>query len=358
MDLNLGKTSRERPRARGGMVGEARRLRVVAFGGGTGLPILLAGLGDHADAALTAVVTVADDGGSSGRLRRQLGIAPPGDLRNCLAALAGHRRLADVFDHRFQAGEDLRGHALGNLIIAGLVGMSGDLCAGVEQAASLLGVRGAIYPAACSALTLVLHTLDGTTLEGESSVEGLEGSLVRVEALPSSVGAPPGAIAAIERSDVVVLSAGSLFTSTIASLLGSGTREALADFAGPVVYVANLLTQPGETAGFTVADHVRAIGDHGVRVTDVLVPVERLPAAVARRCASGAAAVEVDEAELERLGVKVRRARLLSSLSGTTVRHDARRLGQAVRAVAAEHAASAVRSGASRVPAQAGLWRR
>lgn len=167
-----------------------RPLRVVAFGGGTGLPVLLAGLRDDPASAVTAIVTVGDDGGSSGRLRRELGIAPPGDVRNCLAALAGDRRLADVLDHRFQTGAELRGHALGNLIIAGLVGMSGDFCAGVERAAGLLGVRGAIYPAANSSLTLVLHSVDGATVRGESSTAGLDGSLARVEALPAGVGAP------------------------------------------------------------------------------------------------------------------------------------------------------------------------
>jgi len=304
-------------------------LRLVAFGGGTGLPILLAGLRDRRDCAVTAVVTVADDGGSSGRLRRELGVAPPGDLRRCLAALAGDRRLAEAFGRRFEAGAGLEGHALGNLIIAGLAESSGDLTAGVESAARLLGVRGAVYPAAHSALTLVLHTADGIALIGESSVASLDGSLARVEAAAPGSAAPPGVLRAIAAADAVVLSAGSLFTSTIAALLGSGTREALAGFAGPVVYVANLWTQPGETAGLTLADHVRAIAGHGgPRVTDVVVPSEP-PAA------QGATPVAIDEAALERLGVTVRRASLLPPSAEPAIHHDGGRLAQAVLAVAA-----------------------
>src|SRR3954451_19699999 len=254
-----------------------RRLRLVAFGGGTGLPILLAGLRDRRDCAVTAVVTVADDGGSSGRLRSELGVAPPGDLRRWLAALARDRRLAEAFGRRFEAGDELEGHALGNLIIAGLAASSGDLTAGVERAARLLRVRGAVYPAARSALTLALHAADGTALIGESSVASLDGSLARVEAPPPGSATPPEVLTAIAAADALILSAGSLFTSTIAALLGSGTREALAGFCGPVVYVANLWTQPGETAGFTLADHGRAIAGHGgPRVTDVLVPSEPL----------------------------------------------------------------------------------
>jgi uncharacterized cofD-like protein len=331
-----------------------RRLRLVAFGGGTGLPTLLAGLRDRSDTAVTAIVTVADDGGSSGRLRRELGVSPPGDIRNCLAALSRDRKLAEAFGCRFADGEQLTGHALGNLILVALTSMTGDFCSAVERAARLLDVRGAVYPAACSALSLALHATDGTVVLGESSVASRDGSIARVEAVRPGSGAPAGAVAAIESADVVVLSAGSLFTSTIAALLGTGTREALAAFSGPIVYVANLVTEPGETAGFTLADHVRAITEHAVpRVTDVLVSADRLAEhAVRRHRADGAEPVVVDEAALERMGVRVHRAPLLRGRAGPTVGHDGDRLARAVVAVATERAPE----GRSRPTSWAGSW--
>jgi uncharacterized cofD-like protein len=314
---------------------DARPLRIVAFGGGTGLPILLSGLRDRPDGDVTAIVTVGDDGGSSGRLRRELGIPPPGDIRNCLAALAGERRLAHAFGHRLDSG-----HAVGNLIIAGLAETSGDFCAGVERAARLLDVRGAVYPAARAALRLVLHTADGAAVVGESSLRAPDGSVVRVDAAGPGSAAPAGAIAAIRSADVVVLSAGSLFTSTIAALLGRGTREALARFSGPVLYVGNLSTEGGETAGFTLADHVRAIAEHGgPRVTDVLVPTE--PAFGPACGAQGPMPVEVDEPALQRMGVAVRRSPLLAVAAGPSVRHDADQLAHAVLAAAAARTADA-----------------
>src|SRR5215217_7148653 len=228
-------------------------LRVVAFGGGTGLPVLLRGLKDRVG-DLVAVVTVADDGGSSGRLRQELGVAPPGDVRNCLVALAGRKGLAEVFNYRFEGREgDLSDHSVGNIIIAALSDMAGGFCEGVEQAARFLRTKGWVFPAAVESLTLVAHYVDGAIVRGESAVSAMhqrEGRILRIEVEPEGAPAPPGVIKAVEEADVVVLSSGSLFTSTVPSLLGAGTREALANFAGPIVYVANVMTQPGETTGF------------------------------------------------------------------------------------------------------------
>src|SRR5919202_4903524 len=145
-------------------------LRVVAFGGGTGLPVLLRGLKDRVG-ELTAVVTVADDGGSSGRLRQELGVAPPGDLRNCLVALAGHRELAEVFNYRFEGEGDLSGHSVGNIIIAALSDIAGGFCEGVERAARFLRIKGSVYPAATESLTLLVRYADGTVMRGQSVVD-------------------------------------------------------------------------------------------------------------------------------------------------------------------------------------------
>jgi len=310
-------------------------LRVVAFGGGTGLPVLLRGLRDRVG-DLTAVVTVADDGGSSGRLRQELGVAPPGDVRNCLVALAGRTGLAEVFNYRFEGEGDLSDHSVGNIIIAALADMAGGFCEGVEQAARFLRIKGSVYPAATESLTLVVSHADGTVTRGESVVREVGKAVSRVDVEPAGAEAPAGVISAIEAADVVVMSPGSLFTSLIPALLGGGVREALEGFSGPVVYAANAMTQPGETTGFTVSDHLRALERHvGPVVTDVLVHSGALPAAlISRYRAEGAEPVEVDSAEIAKLGARLREANLLSEKAEAGARHDADRLAEEVCAAA------------------------
>jgi uncharacterized cofD-like protein len=318
-----------------GSAARNRSLRVVAFGGGTGLPVLLSGLRETVD-DITAIVTVADDGGSSGRLRAELGIAPPGDVRNCLVALAGRRRLADVFNYRFEGGVELRDHSVGNIIIAALAEMSGGFCEGVEQAGRFLRIKGRVLPAATESLTLIVRYADGSLSRGESTVREAGRAVSAVSAEPPEAAAPEAALKAVCRADMIVLSAGSLFTSTIAALLGGGVREALADFAGPVVYVANLMTQPGETAGYTLCDHLGAIARHaGPVVTDVLVdsglPAGRL---LRRYGEEGAEPVRFDRAAVERLGVRVHEASLHAEGPECELRHDPARLAQALQALA------------------------
>lgn len=309
----------------------AEDLKVVAFGGGTGLPVLLRGLKGRVD-DLTGVVTVADDGGSSGRLRQELGVAPPGDVRNCLVALAGRERLAEVFNYRFGAPGDLKDHSVGNIIIAALADMAGGFCEGVEQAGNFLRIEGRIFPAATESLTLVVRHTDGTVSRGETVARevGRGVSLVSVE--PAGAVAPPGVVGAIGAADLVVLSAGSLFTSTIPALLGSGVCETLTSFSGPVLYVANVMTQPGETDRFSLSDHLRAITDHaGPILTDVLVHSSSLPdGLVARYAVEGATPVEFDREAAEELGIRIREAPLLSEDTGGGVRHDPDRLAEEV----------------------------
>jgi uncharacterized cofD-like protein len=314
---------------------------VVAFGGGTGLPVLLGGLRDLAGDQVTAVVSVADDGGSSGRLRQELGIAPPGDVRRCLVALAERRRLADVFEYRFESGVELRDPSVGNIIIAALADMSGGFCEGVERAGRFLRIKGAVLPAATESLTLVVHHADGSVTRGESTLRE-HSRVARVAVEPAGAAAPPGVIAAIEEADLVVLSPGSLYTSTIPALLGGGITEALAAFRGPVVYAANLMTQPGETLGFSVSDHLRAIRAHvGPVVTDVLANSVALPAPVAARYRDdGAAPVALDRDEIERIGVRVHDAPLLDETESRTARHDPHRLAVALRTIASAATAS------------------
>ncbi len=310
-------------------------MRVVAFGGGTGLPVLLRGLKDRVG-ELTAVVTVADDGGSSGRLRQEIGVAPPGDVRNCLVALSGRRRLAEVFNYRFEGGGELSDHSVGNLIIAALSDMAGGFCEGVEQAARFLRIKGRVFPAATESLTLVAHYADGTSARGESAVHAAKKRVKRITVEPEEARAPEGVVRAIENADVVVLSSGSLFTSTIPSLLGGGVRESLNAFSGPVIYVANVMTQPGETDGFAVSDHLRAIAEHvGPVVTDVLVHSDDVSRELVERYeAEGAKLAIVDREEIKASGIRVREAALVSHKAGRGVRHDASRLAEEVCKIA------------------------
>lgn len=304
-------------------------MRVVAFGGGTGLPVLLSGLrGRVGD--LSAIVTVTDDGGSSGRLREELGVAPPGDVRNCLVALASQPELAGVFNHRFTAG-DLTDHSMGNIIIAALADMGGSFYEGVEQAARFLRTRGSVYPTATESLTLVVAYEDGTMERGESRAVRAGKRIRRVGVEPEGLEAPAGAVRALEQADLVVLSSGSLFTSTIPSLLGGGLLEALAGFRGPVLYVSNLMTQPGETDGFSLSEHLSAIADHaGPAVTDVLVHSggfeEEL---LARYRQEGAQPVRLDVEKVEKMGVHVHAAPLVAP-DATGARHDPQRLAEKV----------------------------
>lgn len=311
--------------------------RLVAFGGGTGLPLLLRGLRETCGDGVHAVATVADDGGSSGRLRQELGVAPPGDVRRCLVALAERRELADVFEYRFESGGELRGHAVGNLIIAALAEMSGGFLEGVGQAGRFLRIRGTVLPATTESLTLIIHHTDGSVTRGESTARDPRRAVRWVTIEPKDAAAPTALIEAIARAGLVVLSSGSLFTSTIPSLLGRGTSSALADFRGPVIYVANIMTQPGETVGFTLSDHLRAIVEHvGPVVTDVLVHSEELPAhLLSRYQVDGAQQVQVDRDQIALLGVRLHSARLLPDPIGVEARHDPHRLARALLEIAA-----------------------
>ncbi len=259
-------------------------------------------------------------------------MAPPGDVRSCLVALAGRRRLAEVFNYRFEGGTELRDHSVGNLIIAALAEMSGGFSEGVQEAARFLRVTGRVFPAATESLTLVVTYTDGTVTRGESTVRESGRVVARVTAEPATAAAPEEVLEALAGADVVVLGSGSLFTSTIPSLLGRGVPEALARFSGPIVYVANVMTQPGETAGFTLSDHLKAIEEHvGPLVTDVLVNATPLPAPlVDRYVADGASPVEIDRDRVEAMGVRVREAVMLPDSHGGEARHDPDRLAAAV----------------------------
>lgn len=249
----------------------ARRLRVVAVGGGHGTAVTLRAARRFA-AEVTAIVSVADDGGSSGRLREQLDVVALGDLRKCLVALADEGSvLARAFEHRFgEAGEagELAGHALGNLVLAGLVDATGDLVAGVDAAAGLLGACGRVLPATTEKVTLKAEA-DRGEVEGQVAVSAA-GRIRRVSLVPGGSNPPPEATEALRAADQVVIGPGSLYTSILAAVGVPGVAEALASAPGQRVYVCNLYPQIPETEGYDVAAHVAALRQHGVEVDVVL----------------------------------------------------------------------------------------
>jgi uncharacterized cofD-like protein len=242
--------------------------RVVAVGGGHGTAVTLRAARRYA-AEVTAIVSVADDGGSSGRLREQLDVVALGDLRKCLVALAEDSSvLARAFEHRFGETGELAGHALGNLVLAGLVDATGDLVAGIDQAAALLGATGRVLPATTEKVTLKAEAGRGE-VEGQVAVSAA-GRIRRVSLVPGGSSPPPEAMAALHAADQVVIGPGSLYTSLLAAVGVPGIAEALAGTAGQKVYVSNLFPQVPETEGYDVAAHVVALREHGVEVDVVL----------------------------------------------------------------------------------------
>jgi uncharacterized cofD-like protein len=255
--------------------------KVVAIGGGTGLSTLLRSLKHHTS-NITAIVTVADDGGSSGRLRREMGVLPPGDFRNCLAALADDEALTtQLFQYRFSpAQKDLDGHALGNLFITAMADISGSFEQALIESSRVLAITGRILPSTLSDVTLCAEISHGSGLEhveGESSITHFGGSIDRVFLKPERVRAYPETIRAILDADLIVLGPGSLYTSVLPNLLIDSMAEALRASRAIKLYVCNVATQHGETDGYTVRDHVRALEKHiGAGIIDVVLANSRV----------------------------------------------------------------------------------
>jgi uncharacterized cofD-like protein len=350
--LQPGTSSGESARAAIGAPGMFLRPRIVALGGGTGLPVVLRGLkaslgraGSAGTAAmdrdrLTAIVTVADDGGSSGRLRRASGMLAPGDVRNCLLALSeGADTLASLFGYRFNQQGEMSGHSLGNLILAALSQMETEFERAVERAGEILGITGRVLPATREAISLDVEFEDGTRIEGESRVAGMRRRIRRIRLHPAAAPALPQALEAVGRADCVVIGPGSLYTSLIPVLLTRGLVDAIAGSGARVLLVMNLMTEPGETDGYSAADHLVALRAHApaLPVHDVILNAGP-PADLERRhyAAQGAQPLPVEPGTLAALGCRVCVADLLAP--GPDVRHDALKLARAILDLATGHA--------------------
>jgi uncharacterized cofD-like protein len=297
-------------------------LRVVAIGGGTGLSTLLKGLKAYVPASgevhegtatspviseLSAVVTVSDDGGSSGRLRKEFNMLPPGDIRNCIVALSEDEALlSKLFKHRFDKGSGLEGHSFGNLFLTALTSITNDFAEAVRLSSEILLTRGRIYPATASNIELEALMDDGRRVRGETRITASKGRIKELFLIPPDVEPLPETLEAIARADVITLGPGSLFTSLIPNLLVRGIAQAIQNSPAIKVYICNLMTQANESLGLTAADHIRALDEHaGGPVFDYAL-VNRRPASSelkAKYALEGAAQIVADLEAIEKMGV-------------------------------------------------------
>ena len=335
-----------------GTVAGPGSLRVVAIGGGTGLSTILRGfrrfVASPASAApgaadlqtcpisnLAAIVTVTDDGGSSGRLRKDFNMLPPGDLRNCMVALSEDEHLISrLFQHRFQNGEGLAGHSFCNLFVAALAEMTGDFAQAIKLSSQVLATRGQIYPATTSDVTLVASMDDGSIVRGETQISATRRRIVELTLEPAKVSHLPEILDAIARSDLITLGPGSLFTSLITNLLVDGIPEALAKASGLRVFICNLMTQANESLGLTASQHIERVYEHARQpIFDyALINTSPVSDSIRQRYAvEGAALIEPDIDRVESLGIKCITGDFASE--GDVLRHAADRVAETVLAL-------------------------
>ena len=304
---------------------------ITVVGGGTGLSTLLRGM-KYITNNCTAVVTSADDGGSSGRLRKELGIIPPGDLRNCLTALADREPLMErLMQYRFKGDSPLAGHCFGNLFIAAMAEAEGGMEEGLNATSQILKVRGRVIPSTLEDIQLQAEMSDGTIVSGESKIPEARKRIKKMLMKPANASASKGAVDAILKSDVLIFGPGSLYTSVIPNLLVEEIREAILKSDAVKIYVCNVMTQPGETDGYGAFEHVRALIDHMghqfldyVIVNDQKITTEQLK----QYYAEGSMPVTPDVEKIRKLGITVVPASLISK--DDLVRHEPRKLARAL----------------------------
>jgi uncharacterized cofD-like protein len=309
--------------------------KVVAIGGGTGLSTLLRGVKTYTP-DITAVVTVADDGGSSGRLRKEMGILPPGDIRNCIVALAEEESLmSSLFQYRFQQGEGLKGHSIGNLLIAALTDISGDFLTAIRQASKILKIKGKVYPSTAEKVVLLAELDNNTIVEGQSRIMRSEYPIKRVFLRPGEVSPIPEAVQALMEADQIIIGPGSLFTSIIPNLLIPDIAEAIGASRAQKIYICNVMTQPGETDGYRAEDHLDKLLEHcpGLALDIVIVNNSPIPRRLREVYAlEGAVAVDFNLSRLEEMGVKV----IVEDVANFSnfVRHDPLKLAKVLKKLA------------------------
>ena len=310
----------------------SRGPKIVAIGGGTGLSTLLSGLKSYTT-NITAIVTVADDGGSSGRLRKELGIIPPGDIRNCIAALADEDKIiTELFKYRFTSGNDLEGHSFGNLFLTALREVTGgDFIKAVKAASSILRSHGTVLPSSPEPMKINAELYDGRIIEGESNIPLAQGKIKRVFCEQDKPKAQHEAIEAILNAELIIFGPGSLYTSIIPNLLIPDLTNALKKSNAHKVYVCNIMTQPGETNGFTVSDHIKPLLEHSgcEDLIDVVIANDRHPERLlAKYREKEQEPVLIDADTVQKLGIRLVARNLIKEED--LVRHDPKLLARAI----------------------------
>lgn len=332
LDLNNGKES--------GTILEAlyrrRKLnrgpKIVAIGGGTGLSMLLKGIKKITN-NVTAIVTVGDDGGSSGRLREEMGVLPPGDIRNCIAALADDEDLVTkLFQYRFKKGEGLEGHSFGNLFLSALCSITGDMVTAVKESSNVLSIRGRVLPSTLDDMRLVAELEDGRIIHGESNIPEAHGKIKRLSTEPKACRPLEDALEAIREAELIILGPGSLYTSVIPNLLIKEISHEIAHSTARKIYVCNIMTQPGETDHYSVSDHIEAIIDHAEsNIMDAVLINDSLPANLAEKYkAADSFPVVIDTEKIKKTGIKVVSKKLIEESKEGLVRHSSNRVARAI----------------------------
>jgi uncharacterized cofD-like protein len=305
--------------------------KIVAIGGGTGLSTILKGLKNITN-NLTAVVTVGDDGGSSGRLREEMGVLPPGDIRNCIAALADEEDLVtELFQYRFNKGNGLEGHSFGNLFLSALCAITGDMYTAIKESSKVLAIRGTVLPSTLDDMRLVAELEDGRIIQGESNIPEAKGKIKRLTCLPKRPAALPEVLDAIHQADFIIMGPGSLFTSIIPNLLIEEIAQAISRSTAPKGYICNVMTQPGETDDYTVSDHLKQILKQSKykNIIDTVFVNSELPANLADKYQkAGSFPVKFDEEAVAKLGIKVIMRKLIEENKDGFVRHSPRKLAR------------------------------
>ncbi|MBR1617661.1 YvcK family protein [bacterium] len=313
--------------------------KIVAIGGGTGLSTLLRGIKNVTN-NITAIVTVGDDGGSSGRLREQMGVLPPGDIRNCIAALADDDdTFTKLFQYRFKTGEGLEGHSFGNLFITAMTAICGDMVSAIKESSKVLLIRGRVLPATCDDMKLYAVMEDGSIVKGESNIPEAGKKIKRLGVEPKDCKPTSETLEAIEDADLIIMGPGSLYTSIISNFLVEDITRAVWNSKAKKIYVCNAMTQPGESDNYTVSDHVKAIFKH-VQLEDInsdknffdtVFVNNQIPKNLSPKYEqANSFPVVIDRLELKKMGLEVIERNLLEDNKEGLVRHNCSAIARAI----------------------------